>query len=230
MHRIIRLIVLLPFICLSAIAHATPKESLLKAEIGAYQVSTAFSAYVFFEGGPKFRKQLRQAIAAENSHISELTEFPEVQKQWQLATAFIQENEEAAGDGTDRRLDTSLAVYMNELYRRINAELSELPLGFSNEYLTSRLQFEKVIAQYIGYTSTSMGVYHSDETIDESVAKFSVMLEKVRNKNSDYQTLLNKWNFIKKGMLEGSSAPFVTLHTAQKIRQLLAKVYGEKLS
>jgi len=56
------------------------------------------------------------------------------------------------------------------------------------------------------------------------------LLDQTRNKNSDYKALVRKWNFIKKGMLAGTSAPFVTLHTAQKIRQLLAEVYGEKLS
>lgn len=230
MHHTLRLTLLLPLLCLSVIANATPRESLLKAEIGGYQVSTAFSAYIYFEGGPKFKKQLHQAINLENEHITELTNFTNVQQQWQAAANFLRDNETDAADGTDRRLDTALAVHMNELYRLIRAELANQPEGISSDYLATRLQFEKVIAQYIGYTSTSMGVYHSDETIDESVAKFSTMLENIRNKNADYQTLLNKWNFIKKGMIAGTSAPFVTLHTAQKIRQLLAKVYGEKLS
>ena len=223
-------LLLLFLLCSAVTSHATPRESLLKAEIGGYQVSTAFSAYVFFEGGPKFRKRLHQAITLEQGHMAELNAFPQIQQQWQTAAGFIKDNEEDAADGTDRRLDTALAVHMNELYRLIRAELANQPQGISSDYLTTRLQFEKVVAQYIGYTSTSMGVYHSDETIDESVAKFSAMLENIRQKNSDYQTLLNKWNFIKKSMLAGTSAPYVTLHTAEKIRQLLARVYGEKLT
>ena len=230
MQSVIRLICLLPLFVYSAYGHASDRNDLLSSEIGGYQVSTAFSTYVFFEGDPKFRKQLQQAINQQDKRVTALTNFPEVKEQWQVAADFIRENEEAAGDGTDRRLDTALAVHMNELYRRIRAALKTQPEGLNSGYLKTRLQFEKVIAQYIGYTSTSMGVYHSDETIEESVAKYSQLLDQTRNKNSDYKALVRKWNFIKKGMLAGTSAPFVTLHTAQKIRQLLAEVYGEKLS
>ena len=230
MQFVVRLTSFLPLFLYAICSHANDRNDLLSTEIGGYQVSTAFSAYVFFEGDSTFRKQLKQAIQQQNNRVAALNRFPEVKQQWQLAADFINDNEEAAGDGTDRRLDTSLAVYMNELYRRIRTALETQPRGLSSGYLETRLQFEKVVAQYIGYTSTSMGVYHSDETIEESVAKYSQLLEQTRNKNRDYKALVRKWNFIKKSMLAGTSAPFVTLHTAQKIRQLMADVYGEKLS
>jgi hypothetical protein len=204
-------------------------NSLLKIKATAYEVSAAFSALVFFEGSPKFSAQLNIAIEQGNQIInSSKNTFPQIYQRWNKSILFIRENEQYVYAGEDRRLETSLTVLQNELYAILDQRLAEQDSSDHDAYLYVNLKLEKVLAQYMGFASASMGVFHSDETLEQSVMNFDSLLESAPNKNAAYKRLVRKWNFIKRGMLNqgGPTTPFLTLHTGAEIRKLLRKAYN----
>lgn len=206
------------------------RDQLLQIKAAAYQVSAAFSAYVFFEGAPRFQRQLNEAITEGSTLLAGNSVDKNIRSQWQKSILFIRENEQYVFAGEDRRLETSLNVLQNELYVLIDQELTKEDAATlkTPDYFYTRLKFEKVMAQYMGFASTSMGVFHSDESLEDSVNNFSAVLEHADKASPDYQKLIKKWNFIKKGMLNRDApvTPFLTLHTAAEMRRLLTGLYN----
>lgn len=213
-----------------------PIEHLLNIEIAAYQLSSAFSAYVQFNGDPKFSRQLETTLTTNTKIFhTEKERYPAIFKKWQQSLNFVNNSKELVFDGADHRLVTGHAIHQNQLYQLIKAAQahanSQAPNHDSYEYLTTRAAFERVIAQYISFTGSATGFIHSDVSIEESVADFSSHLAKIPPQNTDYQRLNKKWNFIKGNMTLSASqtTPFITLHTATDIRKTLKRIYKNEL-
>lgn len=213
-------------------------KNLLNIEISAYQLSGAFSAYVLFDGAPKFSRKLESTLTA-SQQVFENTKAtqPNIYKQWQKSINFINENKNRVFDGTDNRLIVGLAIHQNQLYQLIEAaHLVRSNNKFTDnmakhEYLEASLCFERVIAQYIGFSGSGMGVIHSNISIEDNVSAFNDAVINISNKNAEYQRLLKKWNFIKGNIVSASSqtAPFITLHTANGIRESLQRIFKDEL-
>lgn len=215
-----------------------PVERLLNIEIAAYQLSSAFSAYVQFNGAPKFSNQLEVSIEASHLVFNKSKEdYPAIFKKWQQSLNFIDSSKELVFEGADHRLVTGHAIYQNQLYKLIDTAQLEAESNTSKqalaqyEYLNTKATFERVIAQYISFTGSATGFIHSDISIEESVKAFSSRIEIIPNKNADFKRLNKKWNFIKGNMTKGSSqtTPFITLHTAADIRKTLQRIYENEL-
>ena len=215
-----------------------PVERLLNIEIAAYQLSSAFSAYVQFNGSPKFTDQLESSIKNSRQILSKIDkDYPEIATKWLQSLSFIDDSKDLVFDGADYRLVTGHAIYQNQLYQLIDTVQSNAEPDFTiqntaqNEYLNARVTFERVIAQYIGFTGSATGFIHSDISIEESVDAFSSHIKNISNKNTDFQRLNKKWNFIKGNMITSASqtTPFITLHTAADIRKTLERIYKNEL-
>ena len=214
-----------------------PIEHLLNIEIAAYQLSSAFSAYVLFEGSPKFSKKLESTLEETRTMLTnENANYPEIVKKWQGSLNFIERNKSLVFDGSNHRLIAGLATTHNNLYKLINnkqqsvAQLNPKTPALSpahNEYLNTRVSFERVIAQYMAYSGSALGFIHSDRSIEENVDTFSSHIKQIKNKNADFKRLNSKWDFIKGSLAKGSSqsVPFITLHTAADIRKTLQRIY-----
>lgn len=215
--------------------HMATVEKLLNIEIAAYKLSSAFSAYVQFNGEDKFSNQLESSI--QDSHqafLNTSNEFPGIYKKWQQSLSFIESSKELVFEGADHRLVTGHAIYQNQLYQLIHsaqAEANTTDQDLTFEYLKTKVAFERVIAQYISFTGSATGFIHSDISIEESVDAFSSRIEKITNKNADFKRLNKKWKFIKGNMTAGSkqTTPFITLHTAADIRKTLKRIYNSEL-
>lgn len=244
MFRILLTGVLFYLVAQSAAANDSTSESdvraiknLLNIEISAYQLSSAFSAYVLFDGAPKFSKKLERTLTtSQQAFAKSKTELPKIFQQWQKSINFINENKNRVFDGTDNRLIVGLAIHQNQLYQLIEAAHLEISNHkftdnmAQHAYLEASLCFERVIAQYIGFSGSGMGVIHSNISIEDNVNAFNDAVLNITNKNADYQKLLKKWNFIKGNIVSSSSqiAPFITLHTANSIRKTLQSIYKEE--
>lgn len=218
-------VILLAFLLQAA--HASDEQDdLLKIEISAYQMSTAFSAFVFFEGDPRFVKQLQQSRQQGADIFKGLSaQYPGIHRQWQQASSFTADSENTVFDGSDLRLEIGLSVYQNELYRQINQKKSEHEESH-NAYLQAQLNLEKILAQYM-YSAISAGAYNNDNSMDENAIEFSRQIETVSH-SSGYKRLARKWNFVKNRILNNKQqvTPFMTLHAAKDIRKLLAKAFS----
>jgi len=209
-----------------------PQEQLLNIEIAAYQLSSAFSAYVLFSGSPKFSQKLESIIETNSPILTNAnTTYPEITEKWQESLNFIDRNKELVFNDDDNRLIIGLFTTQNQLYQLIyrhkqaiaqnspEAELSPV----LDEYLNTRVSFERVMAQYIANSASSAGFVHNDTSIEDNVADFSSRIGNLTNKNINSQRLNLKWKFVKNNMMKepGQTSPFITLHTATVIRKIL---------
>jgi hypothetical protein len=214
-----------------------PLKQLLHIEIAAYQLSSAFSAYVLFTGSPKFSQKLERVIDLTGPILSNAsTRYPEISKQGKVSLDFIENNKALVFDDADHRLVVSLASVQNLLYQMIddkkqfisqNSLNTPLLLPEIEEYLNTRASFERVLAQYSANAASSSGFAHSDITIEDNVSAFTASIKNNTYNYANFRRLNLKWNFVKNNMLKnpGQTSPFITLHTATDIRQMLQDMY-----
>ena len=219
--------------------HST--EQLLHIEIAAYQLSSAFSAYVLFTGSSKFSQNLENIIDMTGPMLANAhTSYPEISKQWQVSLNFIANNKALVfDDDYDHRLVVSFASAQNLLYQMIDDKKQLIsqtkpkgsPLSPAlEEYLNTRLSFERVVAQYIANAASSSGFAHSDVSIEENVSTFTSHIENYTINYAEFQRLNLKWKFVKKNMLKnpGQTSPFITLHTVTDIREIFKNRYNSE--
>jgi hypothetical protein len=217
-------------------AQEDPTEQLLKLEIAAYQLSSAFSSYVLFTGLPKYSQKLESIINTTSPILANAKPtYPSIFEKWQGSLSFIENNKALVFSSDDHRLIIGFSTFQNPLYQLIDEKKqSTAPNTLApalNEYLNTRVSFERVIAQYTAFSASSAGFVHSDTSIEENISDFSAHIKNITNKDADFQRLSLKWNFIKKNMLKspGQTSPFVTLHTAIDIRETLQRIYSDEL-
>ena len=223
-------------------AQEHPAEQLLNIEIAAYQLSSAFSAYVLFTGLPQHSQKLERVVNATNPIMTNAkARYPDIAKQLQESLNYIEEKKELVFSPDDHRLIIGFATYQNPLYQLIDQRkktaakdssksLDPLPAALE-ENLITRISFERVIAQYIAISASSAGFVVSDTSIEENVNIFSSRLENITNEIHDVKRVKMKWRFIKTNMLKkpGQTSPFITMRTAVDIRKILQRIYKSEL-
>lgn len=214
-------------------------EQLLKVEIAAYQLSSAFSAYVLFTGTPKFSQQLENTLSATAPILARAkTDYPNIVDKLEASLRFVEAKKELVYSPDDHRLIIGLQTYQNPLYQLIydkkqtilqnerqTASLSPLVA----EYLNTQIIFERVLAHYIAISASSAGFIVSDISIEDNVNAFSSQIENITNKGADFKRLNTKWRFIKSNMLKnpGQTSPYITMRTASDIRKTLLNIYKD---
>jgi hypothetical protein len=222
-------------------AQEHPVEQLLKLEIAAYQLSSAFSEYVLFTGASRFSQKLESTIEATAPILTRAkSTYPNIADKLQASLSFIENKKELVYSPDDHRLIIGLATFQNPLYQLINDKKLSLLQDKSkaptlsptlHEYLNTRISFERVVAQYISISASSAGFVVSDISIEENVDAFSSRIKNMTNKGAGYQRLNVKWKFIKSNMLKnpGQTSPFITMRTAVDIRKILQSLYKNSL-
>lgn len=222
-------------------AQEQPTEQLLNIEIAAYQLSSAFSAYVLFTGLPKFDRKLESLIETTSPILaSAYTAYPDIAEKWQESLNFIVRSKALVFDEDDHRLIIGLSTSQNQLYHLIDVKKQSMTQHRSeasalsptlDEYLNIRVSFERLVALYMAISGSSAGFVHSDTSIEENVSDFSSQIENITYKGADFDRLNVKWKFIKGNMIKdpGQTSPFITLHTAIDIRKTLQRIYKSEL-
>lgn len=212
-------------------------EQLLTIEIAAYQVSSAFSAYVLFTGSPKFSQKLESVLETTGPILTKTnTAYPKIAEKLQESLDFIERNKELVFEADDHRLIIGLSTSQNQLYHLINdkkqSTAQHSPKAPAlDEYLNVSVSFERLVALYMAISASSAGFVSSDTTIEENVIAFTENIENITNKDADFQRLNVKWKFIKGNMIKdpGQTSPFITLHTAGDMREILQRMYKSEL-
>ena len=150
-------------------AQEHPTEQLLKVEIAVYQLSSAFSAYVLFTGSPKYDQELDNIITTNKPILTNTkANFPNIAKQWQESLDFIERSKELVFSPDDHRLIIGFATFQNPLYQLIEQKKQSVSQNNLNspvlspvleEYLTTRVSFERVVAQYIALSASSAAFF-----------------------------------------------------------------------
>ncbi len=216
-------------------------EQLLKLEIAAYQLSSAFSTYVLFTGMPQYGQKLNNIVATTGPVLTAAkSNHPDIVDKFQQSLSFIERKKELVFSPDDHRLIIGLATFQNPLYQLIEHKKQSIEQRSPkapalppvlDEYLNTRISFERVVAHYIAISASSAGFIVSDISIEENVNTFSADIENITNKGADFRRLNVKWNFIKNNMLKepGQTSPFITMRTAADIRKTLQRIYQSVL-
>ncbi len=222
-------------------AQEHPTEQLLQLEIAAYQLSSAFSTYVLFTGMPQYSQKLARIVATTRPILTDAkSTYPDIVDKFQQSLSFIKRKKELVFSPDDHRLIIGLATFQNPLYQLIEHKKQSIEqrspkapalLPVLDEYLNTRISFERVVAHYIAISASSAGFIVSDISIEENVNNFSSNIENITNKGADFRRLNVKWNFIKRNMLKGpgQTSPFITMRTAADIRKTLQRIYKSVL-
>jgi hypothetical protein len=215
-------------------------EQLLKIEIAAYQLSSAFSAYVLFTGSDRFSQKLERTLNKTSPVLTQAENyFPDIADKLQASINFIQTKKELVYSPDDHRLIIGFATYQNPLYQLVNYKKQSLLENTTKdaalpplleESLATQLSFERVLAQYIALSASSAGFVVSDISIEDNVEAFTSRIQQISNKGGAYKRLQVKWRFIKSNMLKnpGETSPFITMRTAVDIRALLHTIYHKE--
>ena len=178
-------------------------EQLLKLEIAAYQLSSAFSTYVLFTGMPQYGQKLNNIVATTGPVLTAAkSTYPDIVDKFQQSLSFIKRKKELVFSPDDHRLIIGLATFQNPLYQLIEHKKQSIEqrspkapalLPVLDEYLNTRVSFERVMAQYIANSASSAGFVHNDTSIEDNVADFSSRIGNLTNKNINSQRLNLKW-------------------------------------
>ncbi len=211
-------------------------EQLLNIEIAAYQVSSAFSAYVLFTGLPQYSQKLENIVETTRPLLTDAqSTYPDIVDKFQQSLSFIEDKKALVFSPDDHRLIIGFATYQNPLYQQLEEvkqstsqqkNTDVLPPALA-EFLITRISFERALAQYIALSASSAGFVVSDISIEENVNTFSSRLEKITRQDANVKRLKMKWKFIKTNMLKnpGETSPFITMRTAKDIRKILQQIY-----
>lgn len=189
-------------------------------ELLSYQVSSSFSAYIFFEGQQQHfsraHRLLRDGLKLLNTNESE---HPELVQLWQQAQTFIDEHENNLSADPGREANWMI------ISQKINSTLSSINKTYSSEDIRLRIELEKVLALYMKFANAPAGgfaVLLSDGNIDEHVNNISAML---KNNTASSSRLRKQWRYIRKTLLNynTSAAPYIVMKVVGDMSNILGQ-------
>jgi hypothetical protein len=204
------------------------QTSLIEVKLATLQVSSSYSAFVYFQGDTRNLKRLQTALDKGNEVLTSLNvPSSELHKKWQQSIEHINSIKAYQFDGSDIGHDVKWSLLQKDL----NAELVKLE-GTSKEaagsdstfeLLTLQLKMENLLSQYMTFSNAITGSYGSirnEIPFEQQVENITTGLASFEVNNKNINKVRSKWKYIKKTLLAYNSnvAPFVVLHTYDKIR------------
>lgn len=202
----------------TSITHAANRFEEL--ELLSYQTSSAFNAFIYYEGQEQEHLQQAKRYLAKGHVLTNNIEgdTAELAKLWQQADDFIAEHSSESAVGIDGGRDANWML----ITQQINKILSKVNQEYSSEQIRLQVEMEKTLSMYMQYINSPVGGYsvlQSEITIDERVQTVSELLEKNSAIN---KRLRRKWGYIKKTLLayNSNAAPFIILRVYEDMRKI----------
>jgi hypothetical protein len=90
-----------------------------------------------------------------------------------------------------------------------------------------QIKMETILSQYMGYANSTTGGYSSsygDLSLEEQIKILQKELSELAQADNKYQPLLKQWSYIQTALLAYNTniAPFVVLHTYDRMRKIIA--------
>lgn len=204
---------------------------LLSFEISSHQLSSAFSAFIYFEGGEKHLKRVQQAVASSEQRFQALEDKPAgLQTAWSVVKAHVKRYESHVFNGVDMSLEGGWSLALNKLQSEIEALKAAQPVEADQQQsihyqaLSFNLSLENLLSQYMSIANSTTGGYgvsRGDLSIEDRVAMTETLLMALKKSGQNVDAVNRKWQYIKKTILAYNSniAPFVVIHTIETIRK-----------
>jgi hypothetical protein len=201
---------------------------LIEVKLATLQLSSAYSAFVYFQGDKRNLKRLQAALDKGNEALTSLNvPSSNLHKKWQKSIEHINSIQAVQFDGSDIGHDVKWSLLQKDL----NAELAKLESASKEvtavdsifELLTLQLKMENLLSQYMTFSNAITGSYGSirnEIPFEQQVENITTGLASFEVNNENINKVRSKWKYIKKTLLAYNSnvAPFVVLHTYDKIR------------
>lgn len=226
---IFRFIFGLSVLYLGLVNHSKAQSAeLLEVKLATLQLSSSYSAFVYFQGDHRNLKRLQTALSKGNDALTSLNvPSTDLQQKWQKSVQFVNAIQQYQFDGSDVGLDVKWSLLLKDL----NEELSTFEDKSSNKkgvdakmgLLLLQLKMENILSQYMTFSNAITGSYGSirnEIPFEQQVENITTGLASFEGDNENINKVRSKWKYIKKTLLAYNSnvAPFVVLHTYDKIR------------
>lgn len=197
-------------------------------EVASHQLASAFSAFVYFEGGQRHLKAIDQRLVAAQQKLALIKTPPEkMMASWLAIEDYLVQHRGHVFNGVDMSLEGGWGIIQNQFRSELKTYKASLPAAKpSNELklLNYTLELEELLSQYMAYANSTTGGYGVSRgglTIEERVQRVESQMAELKGSGVDVAQMQRKWAYIKKTILAYNSdiAPFVVIHTMNNIRK-----------
>ena len=199
-------------------------DNFVQFKISSLQLFTSFSAFVYFQGDNLNRTRLLNAMKRGGKAIAALPDSElALKRKWKEISDFVKLHQSQDFSG----VDMSLEVVWNIHQREINALMAESHTIEATGIANLQIEMETILNQYMGYANSTTGGYsmsYGNVSLEEQIKTVESKLIELTQTDDKYQPLLKQWSYIQGTLSAYNSnvAPFVVLHTFDRIRKIVA--------
>ncbi len=208
----------------SATRAQVPADQFVNVRISSLQLFSAFASFIYFQGNDKSLARVQTALQKGDAAISALPDSEtELKDKWQQITDYVAFNKNHKFDGVSMSLEAGWSIQQREFNKMIDQRTPKNLTGLDDV----QIKMEIILSQYMGYANSTTGGYgvsYALVPLEKRINSVSQQLEILADKNPEYQELQKRWNYIQNTLLSYNSnvAPFVVLHTFEKMRAMIA--------
>ncbi|WP_419812659.1 hypothetical protein [Bacterioplanoides sp.] len=214
-------LIILPLLFIASLSYADTE--LEELELLSYRLSSAFAAFIFFEGQADYLNSAKKILAEGSQRLKTLeNQHSDIHSLWHQAEDFIANNTNRSFDGTDATLEAGWSLMTLELQEKISTINQN---SYSSNAIRLQIEMEQVLANYMRYANSSFGGYgisRSGRTIEERVADIDKMIPEYF---PDNRRLQNKWRFIRRTLLayNEQTSPYIVFRTFDDMRKIIRR-------
>ncbi|MFT4766572.1 MAG: hypothetical protein ACI9OH_003701 [Oleispira sp.] len=203
-------------------------------KISSLQLVSSFSSFIYFEGDKRNQLRLQQAKIKGDQALAQLT-IPnaELTLKWQQISDYLDSSQ---GFEFDVNLEAGWSILQGELSQIINvyeaALVSEKGASMQSNsdaknIIRLQVEMETILSRYMAFANSTWGGYGISSMgtpLEQQIQSVSVEMKGLAAQDVKYKPLANKWGYIDKTLLAYNSnvAPFVVMHTFEKMRKIIA--------
>ncbi|CCK75671.1 hypothetical protein OLEAN_C14950 [Oleispira antarctica RB-8] len=209
-------------------------DSFTQFKISSLQLVSSFSSFIYFEGDKRNQLRLQQAKIKGDQALAQLMiPHSELTLKWQQISDYLDSSQ---GYQFDVNLEAGWSILQGELSQIINVYEAALVSderasmqSNSDAKNISRLQvkMETILSRYMAFANSTLGGYgisSKGTPLEQQIQTVSAEMKELAALDIKYKPLANKWGYIDKTLLAYNSnvAPFVVMHTFEKMRKIIA--------
>lgn len=201
-----------------------PADEFVNIRISSLQLFSAFSSFIYFQGNDKSLARVQLARKKGDEAMAALPDTEtELKDKWQQIIDYVTLNRDHKFDGVSMSLEAGWSIQQREFNKMIDGRTPQNLAGLDDV----QIKMEIILSQYMGFANSTTGGYgvsYALVPLEQRINEVTEQLDALTQKHPEYQNLQKRWNYIQKTLLSYNSnvAPFVVLHTFEKMRAMIA--------
>jgi len=208
------------------------QQKITQFKISSLQLFSSFSSFMYFHGDDRNRNRLLQAQSRGDQAILALASSNnELLNKWNQISEYTKLYQEQNSNESDMSLEAGWSILQGELatiVKTLEKGLSDNnSLSKQSDIISVQVRMEMILSRYMAYANSTTGGYgvsYGEIPLEKQIADVSERLAQLVKVDSKYGSLVKQWKYIQGTLLAYNSnvAPFVVLHTFDKMRKLIA--------